>query len=119
MTAYSGTDGIHAYVNSLASTDPLKDVEIGLLARNNEVLAAKKTDAVGAVAVEPVGRGEGGLAPALLIASGDGGDYAFLDLAQSAFDLTDRASPGATCRRDSMPSCSPSAASIAPARRCM
>ncbi len=24
MTAYSGTDGIHAFVNSLASTDPLK-----------------------------------------------------------------------------------------------
>ena len=48
LTAYSGTDGIHAYVNSLASTDPLKDVEIRLLARNNEVLATKKTDADGA-----------------------------------------------------------------------
>ena len=95
LTAYSGTDGIHAYVNSLASTDPLKDVEIRLLARNNEVLATKKTDADGAVAFEPgLARGEGGLAPALLIASGDGGDYAFLNLTQSAFDLTDRGVAG-------------------------
>ena len=91
LTAYSGTDGIHAYVNSLASTDPLKEVEIRLLARNNEVLATKKTDANGAVTFEPgLARGEGGLAPALLIASGDGADYAFLNLTQSAFDLTDR-----------------------------
>jgi hypothetical protein len=95
MTAYSGTDGIHAYVNSLASTDPLKDVEIRLLARNNEVLATKTTDANGAVTFEPgLARGEGGLAPSLLIASGDGGDYAFLNLTQQAFDLTDRGVAG-------------------------
>jgi uncharacterized protein YfaS (alpha-2-macroglobulin family) len=95
LTAYSGTDGIHAYVNSLASTAPLKDVEIRLLARNNEILAVKKTDGNGAVAFEPgLARGEGGLAPALIIASGDGGDYAFLNLKQSAFDLTDRGVAG-------------------------
>jgi uncharacterized protein YfaS (alpha-2-macroglobulin family) len=95
LTAYSGTDGIHAYVNSLASTAPLANVEIRLLARNNDVLAVKKTDANGAVAFEPgLARGEGGLSPALLIASGDGGDYAFLNLKQSAFDLTDRGVAG-------------------------
>jgi alpha-2-macroglobulin len=95
LTAYSGTDGIHAYVNSLASTAPLANVEIRLLARNNDLLAVKKTDANGAVAFEPgLARGEGGLSPALLIASGDGGDYAFLNLKQSAFDLTDRGVAG-------------------------
>ena len=95
LTAFSGTDGIHAYVNSLASTAPLANVEIRLLARNNDVLAIKKTDANGAVAFEPgLARGEGGLSPALLIASGDGGDYAFLNLKQSAFDLTDRGVAG-------------------------
>ena len=95
LTAFSGTDGIHAYVNSLASTAPLANVEIRLLARNNDVLAVKKTDANGAVAFEPgLARGEGGLSPALLIASGDGGDYAFLNLKQSAFDLTDRGVAG-------------------------
>ena len=95
LTAYFGTDGIHAYVNSLATTAPLEGVEIRLLARNNEVLAVKQTDASGAVAFEPgLARGEGGLSPALIIASGDGGDYAFLNLKQSAFDLTDRGVAG-------------------------
>ncbi len=95
LTAFSGTDGIHAYVNSLASTAPLGGVEIRLLARNNEVLAVEKTDANGAVTFAPgLARGEGGLSPALIIASGDGGDYAFLNLKQSAFDLTDRGVAG-------------------------
>ena len=95
LTAFSGTDGIHAYVNSLASTAPLANVEIRLVARNNDVLGVKKTDANGAVAFEPgLARGEGGLSPALLVASGDGGDYAFLNLKQSAFDLTDRGVAG-------------------------
>ncbi len=95
LTAYSGSDGIHAFVNSLATTAPAGNVEIRLLARNNDVLAVKKTDASGAVAFEPgLARGEGGQAPALLVASGDGGDYAFLNLTQSAFDLTDRGVAG-------------------------
>jgi len=95
LTAYSGTDGIHAFVNSLATTAPIKDVKIRLLARNNEVLASKKTDANGAVSFEPgLARGEGGLSPALIIASGDDGDYAFLNLQQQAFDLTDRGVAG-------------------------
>ena len=95
LTAYSGTDGIHTYVNSLASTAPLGDVEIRLVARNNDVLAVKKTDADGAVTFEPgLARGEGGLSPAMIVASGAGGDYAFLNLKQSAFDLTDRGVAG-------------------------
>jgi uncharacterized protein YfaS (alpha-2-macroglobulin family) len=95
LTAYSGTDGIHAFVNSLATTQPLQGVEIRLLARNNDVLATKATDANGAVNFAPgLARGEGGQSPALLIASGDGGDYAFLSLKQSAFDLTDRGVAG-------------------------
>ena len=95
LTAFSGTDGIHAYVNSLASTAPLADVEIRLLARNNEVLAVEKTDALGAITFAPgLARGEGGLSPALIVASAKGGDYAFLSLKQSAFDLTDRGVAG-------------------------
>jgi alpha-2-macroglobulin len=95
LTAYSGTDGIHAFANSLASTAPLANVELRLIARNNEVLATEKTDANGAVTFAPgLARGEGGLSPALLVASGDAGDYAFLSLKQSAFDLTDRGVAG-------------------------
>jgi len=95
LTAYSGTDGIHAFVNSLASTAPLSGVEVRLIARNNEVLATATTDAKGAASFAPgLARGEGGLSPAMLVASGKSGDYAFLDLKQSAFDLTDRGVAG-------------------------
>src|SRR4029450_3896661 len=44
LTSFSGTDGIHAYVNSLATTAPVGGVELRLLARNNHVLAARKSD---------------------------------------------------------------------------
>ncbi len=95
LTAFSGTDGIHAFVNSLASTAPVGDVEIRLVARNNEVLAVKRTDGEGAVTFEPgLSRGEGGLAPAMLVASAAAGDYAFLNLTSQAFDLTDRGVAG-------------------------
>jgi len=95
LTAFSGTDGIHVSVNSLATTDPLADIEIRLLARNNEVLAVKETDGNGTVTFAPgLARGEGGLSPALIVASGAGGDYAFLSLKQSALDLTDRGVAG-------------------------
>jgi alpha-2-macroglobulin len=95
LTAFSGTDGIHAFANSLATTTPLGDVELRLMARNNDVLAIKKTGADGSVTFEPgLARGEGGLSPAMLVALGAGGDYAFLNLKQAAFDLTDRGVAG-------------------------
>ncbi|MGH6824405.1 MG2 domain-containing protein [Methyloceanibacter sp.] len=95
LTAYSGSDGVHAFVNSLATTAPVVGVELRLIARNNEVLATKTTDQNGRVAFEPgLSRGEGGLAPALLVASLASGDYAFLSLKASPFDLTDRGVAG-------------------------
>jgi uncharacterized protein YfaS (alpha-2-macroglobulin family) len=95
LTAYSGSDGVHAFVNSLATTAPVSGVELRLIARNNEVLATKTTDAGGRVAFEPgLSRGEGGLSPALLVASLASGDYAFLSLKSSPFDLTDRGVAG-------------------------
>ncbi len=53
LTAYSGSDGVHAFVNSLATTKPVGGVELRLIARNNEVLATKTTDGDGSVAFAP------------------------------------------------------------------
>lgn len=96
LTAYSAPDGVTGFVNSLASTAPKPDVEVRLVARNNEVLGVKATDAQGMVRFEPgLARGEGGLAPAMLIASDSkGADYAFLNLKGPAFDLSDRGVAG-------------------------
>ena len=94
LTAISGDDGVHAIVQSLGSAAPLAGVELRLVARNNEVLAAKTTGADGRVDFDPgLSRGKGGSAPGLLVAT-LAGDYNFLSLAQNAFDLTDRGVAG-------------------------
>jgi hypothetical protein len=95
LTAFSGNDGIHVFVNSLASTDPTAKAEVRLIARNNEILATRKTDESGHVLFEAgLARGEGGLSPALLTVTGEKADYAFLSLKSNAFDLSDRGVSG-------------------------
>jgi uncharacterized protein YfaS (alpha-2-macroglobulin family) len=91
LTAFSGNDGIHVFVNSLASTEAKNAVDVRLVSRGNEVLATRRTDASGHVQFEAgLASGEGGSTPSLLAASDGQGDYAFLSLKAPAFDLTDR-----------------------------
>jgi uncharacterized protein YfaS (alpha-2-macroglobulin family) len=95
LTAFSGNDGIHVFVNSLASADAVAKAEVRLVARNNEILATRKTDDAGHVVFEPgLARGEGGLSPAMLTVTTDKTDYAFLSLKSNAFDLSDRGVSG-------------------------
>jgi hypothetical protein len=95
LAAMSGNDGIAVFVNSLATAEFKSGVEVRLLARNNEILATKTTDAAGTARFEAgLARGEGGLAPALVVAADPAGDYAFLSLKTPAFDLTDRGVAG-------------------------
>src|SRR5262249_18890850 len=95
LTAYTASAGIHAFVRSLASAAASDGIELRLVARNNEVLAVRKTDAAGHAVFEPgLARGGGGTAPALLMATDPKGDYAFLNLKGPAFDLSDRGVKG-------------------------
>ncbi|MGA7804425.1 MG2 domain-containing protein, partial [Bradyrhizobium sp.] len=97
VAAFSGNDGIHVFVNSLASTAPVARAEVRLVARNNEILAARKTDDSGHVLFETgLARGEGGSSPAMLTVTGEKADYAFLSLKTTAFDLSDRGVGGRT-----------------------
>ena len=90
LTAMSGDGGVNVLVQSLGSAGPLAGVELRLVARNNEILATKTTGPDGRVDFDPgLSRGKGGSAPGLLVAT-LGDDYNFLNLAQNAFDLTDR-----------------------------
>src|SRR5262249_17638701 len=96
LTTYSAGDGVHVFVHSLASAATRDDVELRLIARNTQVLATRRTDANGYAMFEPgLARGEGGSAPALMIAGEpERGDYAFLNLSAPAFDLSDRGVAG-------------------------
>jgi alpha-2-macroglobulin len=98
LSALSGHDGIMVFVHSLATTDAKPGAVVRLIARNNEVLAARTTDSSGVVRFEPgLARGEGGLSPAMVIVE-DQGDYAFLNLKAPAFDLSDRGVVGRAVR---------------------
>ena len=95
LTAFSGNDGIHVFVNSLATTDAKNGIELRLVSRGNEVLATRKTDATARRCSKPgLPTGRADAAPALLAAVDPQGDYAFLNLHAPAFDLTDRGVAG-------------------------
>jgi len=98
MTAFNGHDGVHGFIRSLATAEPIAGAKVRLVARNNEILGEAQTDARGYVRFDAgLKRGEGGLAPAFLSAetpSADGVDFAFLDLSVAAFDLSDRGVAG-------------------------
>src|SRR5207302_9368072 len=78
LTAFSGNDGVHAFVHSLETAQGKGQVEIRLIARNNEILSTKRTNDAGYVQFDAGRRrGEGGQSPAMIVASGAKGDYAF------------------------------------------
>ncbi len=97
LTAFSGNDGVHAFVHSLETAQGKGEVEIRLIARNNEILSTKRTNDAGYVQFDAaLTRGEGGQSPAMIVASDAKGDYAFLSLKTPAFDLSDRGVSGRT-----------------------
>src|SRR5207302_4668740 len=111
ITAFSGNDGVHVFVNSLASTEAVAKAEVRLVARNNEILATRKTDDSGHVLFEAgLARGEGGLSPAMLTVTSEKADYAFLSLKLRSISQI-AVSRGEPCRPVPMPSSTPNAAS--------
>ncbi len=88
---------MHAFVHSLETAQGKGQVEIRLIARNNEILSTKRTNDAGYVQFDAaLTRGEGGQSPAMIVASDAKGDYAFLSLKTPAFDLSDRGVSGRT-----------------------
>jgi hypothetical protein len=95
LSTMRGKDGLHVGLRSIETALPLADVEVRLIARNNEVLATAQSDATGAVTfASGLMKGEGGESPALVVAQSPSSDYSFVDLTQPAFDLTDRGVDG-------------------------
>ena len=93
-TVWRGTDGLTIQVRSFADASPRADVQLSLLARNNDLLAQAVTgkDGVARFAA-PLLRGTGPLAPQN-IHGASGTELVALDLTSPAFDLTDRGVEG-------------------------
>ena len=102
LTTMSGGDGLHVFVRSLSTGQPVPNVDLRLYARNNEELGKAASDVAGAATFDPgLIRGDAGRSATAVMALGGDGDFVFLDLSHAAFDLSDRGvggrlAPGAT-----------------------
>lgn len=95
LSSMSGNDGLHVFVRGLSDALPREGIMAQLVARNNQVLGEVITNTEG-YAVFPAGltRGRGGNAPGLLTVRKGEEDFAFLDLTEAGFDLSDRGVDG-------------------------
>ncbi|HWD59079.1 MAG TPA: hypothetical protein VG308_12405, partial [Stellaceae bacterium] len=88
LTAYRGSDGLAVAVRSLADAKPVTGVTLKLYAHNNGELANAATGPDGiARFAGGLLRGKGGDEAYAVMAYGPDGDFNFLDLGRSAFDL--------------------------------
>ena len=95
LMTLQGADGLSVHVRSLETAEPLEDVRLQLIARNNAILGEAQSDARGMASFAPgLARGRGGNQPAYLAARRAGGDFNFLKLTGPAFDLSDRGVAG-------------------------
>lgn len=83
--------GLAVFARSYDRAAPLSGVRLALVARNNNELASAVTDSNGRADFDAgLMRATGGDEPVMVMAYGNNGDFTFLDLRRSAFDLTDR-----------------------------
>lgn len=83
--------GLSVFARSYNRATPLSGVKLTLIANNNNLLATATTDGNGRADFSAgLLRATGGEEPVMVMAYGGDGDFSFLDLRRSAFDLTDR-----------------------------
>jgi alpha-2-macroglobulin len=89
LTAYTGSDALDVVVRSLKSAKTLGNIPVNLVAKDGETLATAKSDAMGRVTfAHTLLDGEGSQTAKMVMAYGDQGDLAVLDLERSPTDLS-------------------------------
>ena len=95
LTTFKSPNGLSVFVRSYSRAKPISGIKLSLVARNNNELAAVKTDSDGRADFDAgLMRAKGGDEPVVVMAYGDDGEFSFIDLRRSAFDLTDRGVSG-------------------------
>ena len=90
LSVYKGEKGLSLQVRSLKTAQPLKNVQIKLVAKNNMILADQKTTKDGWVDLSPaLLNGAGGKEALYLTAQTRLGDFSFLSLNEPALDLSE------------------------------
>ena len=95
LQSFSGASGLDVVVRSLRTARPMANVQLALIAENNEELARARADADGRVHFDDaLVNGDGPARARYVMAYGQGGDFAALDLQRPALDLSDRGVDG-------------------------
>ncbi len=95
ITGVTAADGLHVFVRSFATAEPVGGVDLALEALDRQILGKLKTDGTGHAVFAPgLLRGTGPAAPTIVVATGKEQDFSLLDLTQAAFDLSDRGVTG-------------------------
>ncbi|NNE57925.1 MAG: alpha-2-macroglobulin family protein [Hellea sp.] len=88
ITSYRGDDGLNVAIRSIDTARTQSDIDILLVAENNEILAKAKTDRFGhARFAAPLLNGEGSQSPKMVMAYGADQDFAILDLSRAPIDM--------------------------------
>ena len=96
LSSYRGAEGLRVYARSYASANAMADIQIDLIAENQEVLQTLTTNAQGFVDFSlPMMSGQGGLKPIEIKASNSAGLVSYLALTGQQMDLADRPVAGA------------------------
>lgn len=95
LTGYQGSDGLDVVVRSLKTARVLPGVKVALVAHNGEDLGSGVTDGSGRVRfLEPMFKGQNGVAAKMVMAYGVLGDLAVMDLDTSPIDLSSQGTDG-------------------------
>lgn len=95
LATFRSDDGLSVFVSSHATAAPVAGARVTLVARNNRILGDVFTNAEGRADFAPgLLKGEGGAAPAGLMARLGDRDFTTLSLSGSSLDLSDRGVTG-------------------------
>ncbi|MEM7004442.1 MAG: alpha-2-macroglobulin [Pseudomonadota bacterium] len=99
LTVYEGGHGLDITLRSLETGQPVPASTVQLVARNNDILAESLTSAEGRVSFgAPLLAGTGNMSPRLVMAYGEAGDIAVIDLNRAPVDLASDAVGGRSTR---------------------
>jgi len=94
ISTLTGADGVHVTVRALSDASGVEGGLVRLISESNRVLATRETDAEGHVHFPAdLAAGRDGAAPAMVSVE-QGADFAFLNLREAEFDLSDRGVEG-------------------------
>ena len=89
LVAFEGADQTLVRVRSIDTAEVAREVRLDLVARNNEILASRRTDSNGQVSFDAaLLKGEGPKAPRMIMAYDANNDFAVLDLDRPNIDLS-------------------------------